>query len=173
MRLCSGLLAGVLVVGLGASASAADPTTKVKIGKGGVSVEAGGTKVDVAGGDVDVETDGADVDVETDDADEAEATKGGELEIVGNGKKVEHTCGGASKGATSVSVTGNAHRVVLKGACASVTITGNNHDVAIDEVAAIIATGNNLKVTWKKATSGKEPKITRTGNGISIKKLVK
>ncbi|MCK6548529.1 DUF3060 domain-containing protein [Myxococcota bacterium] len=162
-----------MALGLGATASAADPT-KVKIGKGGVSVEAGGTKVDVSGGDVGVETDGADVEVDADEDEGGEVAKGAaELEIVGNGKKVEHTCGGASKGATNVSITGNGHKVVLKGACATVTVTGNNHDVAIDEVAAILATGNSLKVTWKKAAVGKEPKITRTGNGVSVKKLDK
>lgn len=182
--------AGALALALGAHATTAeakDPTTKVKVGKGGVSVETGNTKVNVGGAEVDVDAEGGSVDVETDDGEttvktakgakvakqvaEAEA-EGEALSIVGNGKTLTHVCGGDKHGATVIDITGNHHKVTLKGACQSVTITGNGHSVTMEQIGSITATGNKIQVQWKKALRGDKPEITQTGNGIRISKIV-
>lgn len=165
MKLASALLTTLTLLGA-SSALADDAKTKVKIGKGGVSVETGGTKVKVEDPD----------DNDSDEVEEAAgsgAAKAGVFTVTGNNQKVSHACGGVEKGATVVEITGNNHSVTLTGPCTKLTVVGNGHTVTTDEIGSIQATGNNLSVGWKKATTGAHPQIKKTGNGIKISKIEK
>ena len=152
MKLASALLTSLTL--LGASAALADDAkTKVKVGKGGVSVETGGTKVKVEDPD-DNDSD------EVEEATEAAAAKPGVFAVTGNNQKLSHACGGAKKGATVIEITGNNHSITLTGPCTKLTVVGNGHTVTTEEIGSIQAPGNNLSTGWKKATAS-APRVGR------------
>jgi hypothetical protein len=151
-----------------ARAEAADPGTEVKIGKKGVSVDTGNTKVKVRGTGVDVDTEDDD-DSTAGIVNEDEEAAGKSLQIVGNGKKLKHACAG--NGATLITITGGDHDITLTGECKQVTITGSRSKVTAEAVGAIIVTGSDVQVFYKRGLDNKPPKITKTGTRIKVTKL--
>ena len=67
-----------------------------------------------------------------------------------------------------VVVTGQDIKLTLKGDCTQIVVTGNAVEAHVDAVEAITATGNDIKVTWKKALGTKAPQVTSIGNDVRV-----
>jgi hypothetical protein len=137
-------------------------STTVEQGSGNVNVKSGSGAVKVgAGGAVDITGAGGTATVT---GTGAAAGSSGALNLLENGKTVEHTC---TQG-EAINVAGNANTLTLHGPCAAVNLNGNKNTLAIDSLGTLNAMGNQNTVTWKAALSGKAPQVNSLGTGNKV-----
>lgn len=129
-----------------------------------VDISKGKIKVQGANGErVEIGTDEAD-----DDADEPGEAAAAVTAITGNGKKLKVAC---APGKASFTVAGNKNELTLTGDCQHVSVSGNANVVHVERVASISLTGNKNVATYVDGVGGQAPKIVKTGNDNSVKKV--
>jgi len=70
-----------------------------------------------------------------------------------------------------VTVEGQDNQVVMRGPCERVAIKGSGHRVWIEEFGSLSVQGNGHDVQWVRGLDGKEPKVTQSGSGHTVRKI--
>jgi hypothetical protein len=86
--------------------------------------------------------------------------------ISGTGERRSVTC---NRG--RVTVLGRDNQVVMRGPCERVAIKGSGHKVWIEEVGSLSVQGSGQDVQWLRGLDGKDPKVTTSGSGHSVRKI--
>jgi hypothetical protein len=68
-----------------------------------------------------------------------------------------------------VFIDGASNTVTLTGPCRELQVDGANNKVTAEIIGSVSIEGANNLVTWKKALSGKKPKVTTDGAGNTVK----
>jgi Protein of unknown function (DUF3060) len=85
--------------------------------------------------------------------------------ISGTGERRSVTC---NRG--RVTVEGRDNQVVMRGPCERVAVKGSGHKVWIEEVGSLSVQGSGNDVKWLRGLDGKDPKVTQSGSGHSVRK---
>ena len=86
--------------------------------------------------------------------------------ISGTGERRSVTC---NRG--RVTVLGRDNQVVMRGPCERVAIKGSGHKVVIEETGSLSVQGTGNDVQWLRGLDGKDPKVTTSGSGHSVRKI--
>jgi hypothetical protein len=86
--------------------------------------------------------------------------------ISGTGERRSVTC---NRG--RVTVEGRDNQVVMRGPCERVAIKGSGHKVVIEETGSLSVQGTGNDVQWLRGLDGKDPKVTTSGSGHSVRKI--
>ena len=68
----------------------------------------------------------------------------------------------------SVIVSGNGHRIVLRGRCPSLRVGGTGNRVHADAVGVVTLSGSNNRVYWRRLYNGRRPRVERGGNNNQV-----
>jgi hypothetical protein len=100
-------------------------------------------------------------------AQEREVVDAGTSPVVsGTGQRRAVTC---NRG--RVTVEGQDNQVVMRGPCERVAIKGSGHKVVIEEVGSLSVQGSAQDVQWVRGLDGKDPKVTTSGSGHTVRKI--
>ncbi len=110
----------------------------------------------------------------------ATATAHAGVTIIDNNKKLTVDCAKEK----TVSIVGNKATVTLKGTCDAVsvsgnhatvkgsatlvTVSGNENTLELDAVDGVLVSGNDNKVSYKKAVKEKDTKVANSGSRNSV-----
>ncbi|MBI2376627.1 MAG: DUF3060 domain-containing protein [Deltaproteobacteria bacterium] len=142
-----------LVLFLALAAHADD--TQVWVGKGGVSVETGGTKVQVGNDVTEVAEEGvADDSVEESDDDG--------LVVNGSGIKKTVKCRTDKE---SLVINGAGHAIVVNGECKEVTVNGTGHKVTIEAAGSIVVNGTGSRSPGRRVSRASLRRFRSQGSG--------
>lgn len=86
--------------------------------------------------------------------------------IAGEGQRRAVTC---NRG--RVTVEGRDNQVVMRGPCERVAIKGSGHKVVVEEVGSLSVQGSGQDVQWLRGLDGKEPKVTQSGSGHTVRHI--
>ena len=70
-----------------------------------------------------------------------------------------------------VTVEGRDNQVVMRGPCERVAIKGSGHRIVIEEVGSLSVQGSGHDVQWVRGLDGKDPKVTKSGSGHTVRKI--
>ncbi len=87
-----------------------------------------------------------------------ESAKDKKIKIRGTAKTQTINCNGET-----LLITGNRHKIVVKGFCLQVSIYGDECEISLESVRLISLHGNNNKITYKVAPDFKT-RVSRFGN---------
>lgn len=100
-------------------------------------------------------------------AEQREVVDAGTSPVVsGTGERRSVTC---NRG--RVTVEGRDNQVVMRGPCERVAIKGSGHKVVIEEVGSLSIQGSGQDVQWVRGLDGKDPKVTRSGSGHTVRRI--